>query len=394
MSCILVGITGGIAAYKSAQLVSNLVKKGHDVEVLMTQHACEFITPLTLQTLSKHRVTVNSFDTNYAYDVHHISQAKKADAFVIAPASANCIAKIAHGIADDALTTTFLACTCPKIIAPAMNTGMLENPITQDNLQRCKDYGMTIVESESGVLACGDTGKGRLAELAFIEQAIEVALTKDKPFSGKRVLVNAGPTQESIDPVRFITNHSSGKMGVSIAKAFRNLGANVTLVLGPCHNYELYDINVIHVTSASDMAEVMFKEFDGSDIAIFTAAVADYTPSVVAEQKVKKSDDDLSISLKRTVDILSTCGQRKKDNQVIVGFAMETNNLQEYALKKCQSKNCDLVVANTINSSDEGFGSDTNRVELFTKEGSIGSSFGSKEDIAMLIATKVKELCY
>lgn len=394
MSCILVGITGGIAAYKSAQLVSNLVKKGHDVEVLMTQHACEFITPLTLQTLSKHRVTVNSFDTNYAYDVHHISQAKKADAFVIAPASANCIAKIAHGIADDALTTTFLACTCPKIIAPAMNTGMLENPITQDNLQRCKDYGMTIVESGSGVLACGDSGKGRLAELTLIEQAIEVALTKDKPFSGKRVLVNAGPTQESIDPVRFITNHSSGKMGVSIAKAFRNLGANVTLVLGPCHNYELYDIDVIHVTSASDMAEVMFKEFDECDIAIFTAAVADYTPSVVANHKVKKSDDDLSIPLKRTVDILSTCGQRKQTHQIIVGFAMETDNLQEYALKKCQSKNCDLVVANTINASDEGFGSDTNRVELFTKDGSIGSSFGSKEDIAMLIATKVKELCY
>ncbi len=393
MSTVLVGISGGIAAYKAAQLVSDLVKKGHDVEVLMTKNACEFITPLTLQTLSKHKVTVDSFDTNYAYDVHHISLAKKADCFIVVPATANVIAKIVHGIADDALTTTFLACQCPKIICPAMNTGMLENPVTQANLSACVNLGYAIVESGDGILACGDVGKGRLAELSDIEAAIEIALCKDKPFIGKKVLVNAGCTQEAIDPVRFISNHSTGKMGVAIANVFKRLGADVTLVLGPSHLVSPFGVKTIRVSSAQEMADACLKEFESCDIAVFSAAVADYTPIVKSCHKVKKSAGNLVIECERTVDILATCGKHKT-HQITVGFAMETDNLIDYAKDKCVCKNADFIVANTINGSDCGFGVDTNRVTFVGKDWVSEPYFGTKEEVAMQIAYKVKSLCY
>lgn len=290
MKNILIGVTGGIAAFKAAQLVSNLSKnKDYNVEVLMTKNACQFITPLTMQTLSKNRVTVDSFDINYNYDVHHISQAKKGDVFVIVPASANVIAKIANGIADDALTTTFLACTCQKIICPAMNTNMLNNPITQANINKCKQYGYTIVNSINGLLACGDIGDGKLADLDIILQAIEIALQKDKPYLGKNILINGGPTQESIDPVRYITNHSSGKMGYSLAKIFKRLGANVTLILGPNNLKPLYDINIINVTSALDMFNAVKDNFNLNDIIILSSAVADYRPICKAREKIKKT---------------------------------------------------------------------------------------------------------
>ena len=390
MKTVLVGISGGIAAFKAAQLVSDLSKK-YNVEVLMTRHACEFITPLTLQTLSKNKVTVDSFDTNYAYDVHHISQAKKADCFVIVPASANIIAKIAHGIADDALTTTFLAANCPKIICPAMNTGMLENAITQDNLATCTRYGMTIVNSASGLLACGDVGNGRLAELDDIYQAIEIALQRDKPFVGKKVLVNAGCTQEAIDPVRFISNHSTGKMGVEVAKEFVRLGADVTLVLGPSQLKNPYGMKTVRVTSAAQMADACIHCFKECDIAIFSGAIADYTPVNVANEKLKKNDGSMAIECQRTVDILATCGSIKKANQVTVGFAMETQNLIKYAQDKCVKKHADFIVANTINGKDEGFGSNTNRVTLVGKNWIDDPFFGTKEQVAKLIASKVEK---
>ena len=393
MKTVLVGISGGIAAFKAAQLVSNLSKK-YNVEVLMSKHACEFITPLTLQTLSKNKVTVDSFDTNYAYDVHHISQAKKADCFVIAPASANIIAKVAHGIADDALSTTFLAATCPKIICPAMNTGMLENLITQENIATCRRFGMSVVEADDGLLACGDVGKGRLAELDVIEQAIEIALEDNKVFKDKKVLVNAGCTQEALDPVRFISNHSTGKMGVEIAKEFVRLGADVTLVLGPSQLKDPYGMKTIRVTSANEMANACIQAFNKSDIAIFSAAVSDYTPVIKAESKLKKSEGNLMIECSRTIDILASCGQLKKPHQITVGFAMETNDLIQYAKDKCIRKNADFIVANTINGSDEGFGSNTNRVTIVSKDSVDEPFFGSKQEVAQLIAKKVESLCY
>lgn len=393
MKNILIGITGGIAAFKSAQLVSNLSKnKDYNIEVLMTKNACEFINPLTFQTLSKNRVTIDSFDTNYSYDVHHISQAKKADVFVIVPASANVIAKVANGIADDALTTTFLACTCPKIICPAMNTNMLNNPVTQNNINKCKEYGYSIVNSISGLLACGDVGDGKLADIDIIEQAIAIALQNNKPFAGKNVLINAGPTQESIDPVRYITNHSSGKMGYSLAKCFRQLGAKVTLIIGPNNLKPLYDIDTINVTTALDMYNAIKDNFKDNDIIILSSAVADYRPITVASQKIKKSDGNLSIECERTDDILKYCGTNKTDKQILVGFAMETNNLIENAIAKANKKNCDLLVANTINKDDEGFGVDTNRITLVNSKEVVGQYFGSKDDVAYYIAQRIEEL--
>ena len=395
MKNVLVGISGGIAAYKAAQLVSNLSK--HDdinVEVLMTKNACEFITPLTLQTLSHNRVTVDSFDTNYAYDVHHISQAKKADLFIIAPASADVVAKVAHGIADDALTTTFLACKCPKLIAPAMNTAMLENPITQDNIATCKKYGMTIIDSDSGILACGDNGKGRMVEPSVLTQAVLYHLYKTDELSGKNVLIDAGPTQEAIDPVRYITNHSSGKMGIALAKAFALKGADVTLVMGPNHQEKPYGITIVDVVNAKDMYDEMMTRFNDSDITICCAAVADYKPKQFVDHKIKKQDGDLSIELERTTDILKTLGQQKRPNQILIGFAMETNDMEQYALHKCNAKHCTYVVGNTIVQGESGFGSDTNRIIMTDGQTIEGPWFGSKDEMAMVIANKVVKSCY
>ena len=379
---VILGVTGGIAAYKAAQLTSDLKKKDLDVHVIMTRNATEFVSPLTFDTLSGHRVSVDTFDRNFEYNVQHVSLAKQADVFVIAPATANVIAKLAQGLADDMLTTTFLACSCTKIICPAMNTGMLENPVTQENLQLLKARGMRIVEADSGLLACGDVGKGRLAPLAVIEDEIEQALIKEKPLAGLKVLVTAGPTQEALDPVRYLTNHSSGKMGYAIAKAARNWGAKVALVHGPTALPALRGVEDQPVTSAQSMAEAVFSRASESDLIIKAAAVADYTPVETASEKIKKTDGEFQLTLKRTQDILKAVGERKRDDQVLCGFAMETEQLLTRARTKLASKHADLIVANDLRESGAGFGIDTNRVTVITASGEETLPLMRKEDLA------------
>ena len=358
--CIIVGITGGIAVYKICYLVSSLKKQGYDVHVLMSKEAQEFVTPLTFQTLSNNKVITDMFTIDYTPDVHHISLAKKADLFVIAPATANVIAKVANGIADDMLTTTFLASNCKKLIVPAMNTQMLMNPMTQDNIQKCKNYGMHIFESDSGYLACGDVGKGRLPEPDEIEDKIKEVMEDDKFLTGKHILVTAGPTSEAIDPVRMITNHSTGKMGYALARAARNMGAHVTLVSGTKQIEDIRDVEMVHVTSAKDMAEAVLSRQNDMDCMILAAAVADYTPVSVADNKIHKSEGEMSIPLKRTQDILKTLGENKKDGQVLIGFSMETENMVERTKEKLVKKNCDYIVANNLKEKGAGFGTDTN----------------------------------
>jgi len=387
---IVLGITGGIAAFKSAQLASNLVKRGHDVHVIMTKSATEFIQPLTFETLTHNRVSVDTFDRNYKYDVNHIALAQRADVFVVAPASANTIAKFAHGLADDMLSTTFLAATCPKLIAPAMNTGMLENPITQRNIQICVDSNIKFIESGNGYLACGDVGKGRLADIEAIEDAIESLLVLEKPLTGKKVVVTAGPTVEPLDPVRFITNYSSGKMGYAVAKAARNLGAEVTLITGPVSLREPVDLKVIKVKSAQEM----FKAVDGLaseyDILVKSAAVADYRAKEVAQQKLKKSGEtSLNVEFVVNQDILAHMGARKQAHQVICGFAMETENLAENALSKLERKQVDLIVANSLTEENAGFNVDTNKVMLFTPEGACQLDVMSKEALGYEIMDRL-----
>ncbi|MBF1084284.1 MAG: bifunctional phosphopantothenoylcysteine decarboxylase/phosphopantothenate--cysteine ligase CoaBC [Solobacterium sp.] len=364
--CIVVGVTAGIAAYKICQLVSSLKKQGNEVHVIMTKEAEKFVTPLTFQTLSNQKVITDMFTVDYTPDVHHISLAKKADLFVVAPATANIIAKIAHGIADDMLTTTFLAATCPKLIVPAMNTNMLDNPITQDNIATCKKYGMHIMCSGAGYLACGDVGKGRLPEPEEIEDAIASLVETDRYLNGRHVVITAGATQEEIDPVRYITNHSTGKMGYALAKEARNAGAKVTLISGKTNLPQPYGVDVVNVISAADMADSVVNNFEKADVVIMSAAVADYTPLEKADHKIKKADGDLSISLKRTQDILLEIGKKKRENQVVIGFAMETENLLENAAKKLQEKNADYIIANSIREPGAGFGVDTNIVKIIS----------------------------
>ena len=364
--CIVVGVTAGIAAYKICQLVSSLKKQGNEVHVIMTKEAEKFVTPLTFQTLSNQKVITDMFTVDYTPDVHHVSLAKKADLFVVAPATANIIAKIAHGIADDMLTTTFLAATCPKLIIPAMNTNMLNNPITQDNIATCKKYGMHIMRSGAGYLACGDVGKGRLPEPEEIEDAIASIVETDRYLNGRHVVITAGATQEEIDPVRYITNHSTGKMGYALAKEARNAGAMVTLISGKSNLPQPYGVEVINVISAEDMANCVVNNFEKADVVIMSAAVADYTPLEKADHKIKKADGDLSITLKRTQDILLTIGKKKRENQVVIGFAMETENLLENAAKKLQEKNADYIIANSIREPGAGFGVDTNIVKIIS----------------------------
>ena len=364
--CIVVGVTAGIAAYKICQLVSSLKKQGNEVHVIMTKEAEKFVTPLTFQTLSNQKVITDMFTVDYTPDVHHISLAKKADLFVVAPATANIIAKIAHGLADDMLTTTFLASTCPKLIVPAMNTNMLNNPITQDNIATCQKYGMHIMSSGAGYLACGDVGAGRLPEPEEIEDAIASLIETDRYLNGRHVVITAGATQEEIDPVRYITNHSTGKMGYALAKEARNAGARVTLISGKTNLPKPYGVAVVNVTSAADMAKSVIDNFENVDVVIMSAAVADYTPIEKAEQKIKKTDGDLSIALKRTQDILLTIGQKKREDQVVIGFAMETENLLENAAKKLQEKNANYIIANSIREPGAGFGVDTNIVKIIS----------------------------
>jgi phosphopantothenoylcysteine decarboxylase/phosphopantothenate--cysteine ligase len=391
---ILLGVTGGIAAYKSADLASKLIKQHANVDVVMTKNATEFIAPLTFEALTHNRCVTDTFDRNHPWEVEHIALADKADILVIAPATANCIAKLAAGIADDMLTTTALACTCKKIIAPAMNTKMYENPVTQRNLQTLKGFGYTIVEPDEGYLACGIVGKGRMEEPANIVEAIihEIAATKD--MEGVKVLVTAGPTREAIDPVRYITNHSTGKMGIALAKAAANRGADVTLVLGPTDIQVPSYVNVVPITSAKDMFDVVTSRAKDQDIIIKAAAVADYTPENAADNKIKKNDNDsdLTMPLKRTKDILKWLGEHKQENQILCGFSMETENMIENSRKKLKKKNLDMICANNLKVAGAGFGVDTNVITLITAENETELELMSKDNAANHILDELTKM--
>lgn len=365
---ILLGVTGGIAAYKAAALASALVKQHAAVEVIMTQHATEFITPLTFEQLTGRRTMVNTFDRNFTHQVEHISLAERTDLVIITPATANVCAKLAHGLADDMLTTTVLACRCPKLIAPAMNTNMYENPVTQDNLKLLQHYGWEVIEPASGRLACGAVGKGKLPEPEILLEHVLRHVAMPHDLAGKHVLVTAGPTQEALDPVRYLTNHSTGKMGCSIAKMAMLRGAEVTLICGPMTVQPPVFINVVPVTSAQDMFDAVASLAPNADFIFKAAAVADYTPSEYQDNKIKKSDTDLSIPLKRTQDILKYLGQHRTAGQIICGFSMETQNLVENSRKKLDSKHVDMICANNLKVDGAGFGVDTNVITLITKD--------------------------
>ncbi len=365
---IVLGITGGIAAYKMANVASALRKTGAEVHVIMTKNATEFITPLTFETLTNHKCIVDTFDRDFEFDVTHISLAKKADLFLVAPATANVIAKMAHGIADDMLTTTILAANCPKLVAPAMNTAMYESPITQDNLNTLLHYGFEIIPPECGLLACQDIGKGKLPSEEVLLSHVERALAPAKDLAGVRVTVTAGATQEALDPVRYLTNHSTGKMGYALAKAAMLRGAEVTLIHGQTALPEVPFVKQIGITSAAELYNALANAFDDTQVLIMAAAVADYRPAEPSEQKMKKGDADLSIPLARTTDILGTLAPHKKD-QFICGFAMETQNLEAQATAKLAKKNLDMIVANNLKVAGAGFGVDTNVVTIITKAG-------------------------
>lgn len=382
--CVLLGVSGGIAAYKMANVASALRKLGADVEVIMTQNATQFIAPLTFETLTGHKCMVDTFDRDFKFEVTHISLAKKADVILVAPATANVIAKMAHGIADDMLTTVVLAARCPKLVAPAMNTGMLENPITQDNLALLERYGFTVIPSESGVLACKDVGSGRLPKEEVLLDYILQQIAKPKDLSGLRVAVTAGPTQEPLDPVRYLTNHSTGKMGYALAKAAVQRGAQVTLIHGPTALPPVRFAQDVPVTTAQQMFEAVDSVFDGLDVLVMAAAVADYRPESVAEHKIKKSDGEMSIPLARTPDILGTLALRKA-GQFVCGFSMETQDLEANSAAKLHKKNLDLIAANNLKVSGAGFGVDTNIITLIGPEGTRHLPLMSKEDAAHAI---------
>ena len=379
---ILLGVTGGIAAYKIANLTSMLVKAGCDVKVIMTQNATNFIHPTVFETLTSHKCMIDTFDRNFQFNVEHISLAKWADVFLVAPATANVIAKMAHGIADDMLTTTILAAPCPKLVAPAMNTNMYENPIVQDNLAQLKHYGFEIIEPACGYLACGDTGAGKLPSEQELFDSIERRIGYEKDLLGKRILVTAGPTQEAIDPVRYITNHSSGKMGYAIAKAAMLRGAEVTLVTGPTSIEPPRFVNVIPVVSAQNMFDAVTSRANDQDIIIKAAAVADYTPATFSDEKMKKSDSNVSIELNRTQDILAYLGEHRHNNQFLCGFSMETQNMLENSRKKLEKKKIDMIAANCLKEEGAGFQGDTNVLTLITKEEEIELPLMSKEAAA------------
>ncbi len=382
---VLLGVTGSIAAYKIANLASMLVKLHCDVHVIMTKNATNFIHPITFETLTNNKCIVDTFDRNFQYNVEHISLAKKTDVVMIAPASANVIAKLAHGLADDMLTTTVLACNCKKIVAPAMNTQMYHNPITQDNLQTLKHYDFEVITPACGMLACRDIGDGKLPEPEVLLDYILKEIAFEKDLSGKNILVTAGPTQEAIDPVRFITNHSTGKMGYAIAECAMRRGANVTLVTGPTGLKKPPFVRVIDILSAQDMFDAVTGCAAEQDIIIKSAAVADYRPSNVSDEKVKKSDGELTIPLERTQDILKYLGEHKKDGQFLCGFSMETENMLENSRAKLHKKNLDMIVANNLKVAGAGFGTDTNIVTLITKTQEIELEMMSKSDVANCI---------
>lgn len=386
---IIIGVSGGIAAYKTAYLVSALSKTEADVNVIMTENACEFISPLVFETLTGNKCYVDTFDRNFKFDVEHISLAKKADIFMIAPATANVIAKIANGIADDMLTTTFLASKCKKIVSPAMNTAMFENQITQDNIAKLKKYGIGVVEPQNGLLACGDTGAGKMPEPDFLFDVIEREIAREKDMLGKKVLVTAGATMESLDPVRFLTNHSSGKMGFAIAKEAMLRGAEVTVVKANTTAEIPNFVKIVEVSSAKDMFDAVTALSYQQDIIVKAAAVADYTPESYVDSKIKKKDGDLSIPLKRTNDILKYLGENKKEGQFLCGFSMETDNMLENSKAKLSKKNADMIVANNLKDAGSGFKTDTNAVTLITKDGHKSLELKSKAEVAKEIFDEI-----
>ena len=389
---IILGVSGGIAAYKSAYLCSMLIKQRADVEVIMTENALNFIAPATFEALTGRRTMVDTFDRNHEFSTEHVSLADKADALIVAPATANVLAKFAHGIADDMLTTTVLACDCQKIAAPAMNTRMYDNPVTADNIQKLKAYGWEVLEPGSGRLACGSTGRGRMPEPERLLEAVIHAVSAPKDMAGLKVLVSAGPTREELDPVRFITNHSSGKMGYAVAKAAAARGADVTLVTGPVSIPKPAYMDVVPVISANDMYNAIADREETSDIIIMAAAVADYTPVYYSEHKIKKQDGEFSVELERTDDILRALGENKRPGQTLVGFAMETENVVENGEKKLISKNADLIAANSAVEEGSGFQGDTNRLTLITSRGNEELPLMSKDKCAHKLLDAVLKL--
>ncbi|MBR6230092.1 MAG: bifunctional phosphopantothenoylcysteine decarboxylase/phosphopantothenate--cysteine ligase CoaBC [Eubacterium sp.] len=363
---IIIGVTGSIAAYKMADAVSRLVKEGHDVYVLMTKNATQFIHPITFETLTGHKALIDTFDRNFNYNIEHVALAKRADALLIAPATANVIGKLANGIADDMLTTTAIACHCPKLIAPAMNTDMYDSPILQDNLNKLKEFDYLVIEPDEGHLACGTDGRGRLPSVDTLLEHLYYALRSDRDLTGKKVLITAGPTREHFDPVRYITNHSTGKMGYAIATAAMRRGAEVTLVSGPTELPDPIRMKTIRVESAAEMFDAVKEHSSDMDILILSAAVADYRPAVYHDQKMKKSDDPKQVELEKTTDILSWLGTHKNNRQFLCGFAMETEDLEARARKKLQDKNADMIIANNLSDTGAGFAVDTNVISVIT----------------------------
>ena len=389
---VLLCVSGSIAAYKIAYLASALKKLKADVHVLMTRNATNFINPITFETLTGNKCLVDTFDRNFEFSVEHVSLAKAADVVLVAPASANVIAKLAHGLADDMLTTTVLACTCKKIISPAMNTRMFENPITQDNLKICEHYGMEVISPASGYLACGDTGAGKMPEPEVLLQYILKEVQYKKDLKGKKILVTAGPTREAIDPVRYITNHSTGKMGYAIAKTAALRGAEVTLVSGPAEVEPPMFVNFVPVVTAKDMFEAVTSRSDEMDAVIKAAAVADYRPKFVNTEKTKKKDGDMAIELERTDDILKWLGEHKKDSQFLCGFSMETEHMLENSRAKLKKKNLDMIVANNLKVAGAGFGTDTNVVTMIRENKETELPIMSKEEVAGAILDEIFEI--
>lgn len=386
---VVLGVSGSIAAYKIADLASKLSKLHCDVHVIMTKNATNFINPITFETLTNNKCLVDTFDRHFQYSVEHVALAKKADVVLVAPATANVIAKMAHGLADDMLTTTVLACTCPKIVSPAMNTQMLYNPITQDNLDILKHYGFEIIEPATGMLACKDVGDGKLPDTEVLLDYILKTIAYEKDMEGLNVLVTAGPTQESLDPVRYITNHSSGKMGYAIARNAMLRGAKVTLISGETSILKPRFVDVVDIKSAADMFEAVTSRASEQDIIIKAAAVADYTPATFSDDKIKKSDGDMSIPLDRTQDILKYLGEHKRPNQFLCGFSMETKDMLENSRRKLVHKNLDMIVANNLKVAGAGFGVDTNVITMITPGKEIALEMMSKDEAAEQILDEV-----